>query len=50
MDDFGLTKISAITSKNNFSSQKLIEKLGLKFQKYVTLPNEDEELMYFETE
>jgi ribosomal-protein-alanine N-acetyltransferase len=50
MDDFGLTKLSAITSKDNFSSQKLIERLGLKFQKYVTLPNEDEELMYYETE
>ncbi|MDQ0783875.1 GNAT family N-acetyltransferase [Chryseobacterium sp. W4I1] len=50
MDDFGLKKISAITSKDNFSSQKLIEKLGLKFKNYVTLPNEDEELMYYETE
>ncbi len=50
MDDFGLKKISAITSKDNFSSQKLIEKLGLKFQKQVTLPNETEELMYYETE
>lgn len=50
MDNFGLKKISAITSKDNFSSQKLIERLGLKFQKYVTLPNEDEELMYYETE
>jgi RimJ/RimL family protein N-acetyltransferase len=50
MEEFGLNKISAITSKDNFSSQKLIERLGLKFQKYVTLPNEDEELMYYETE
>jgi len=50
MDDFGLKKISAITVKDNFSSQKLIERLGLKFQKYVTLPNETEELMYYETE
>lgn len=50
MDEFGLNKISAITVKDNFSSQKLIEKLGLKFQKYVTLPNETEELMYYETE
>lgn len=50
MDDFELNKISAITSKDNFSSQKLIERLGLKFQKYVTLPNENEELMYYETE
>lgn len=50
MDDFGLKKISAITTKDNFSSQKLIEKLGLKFQKYVTIPDDIEELMYYETE
>lgn len=50
MDDFGLKKISAITSKDNFSSQKLIEKLGLKFQKHVVLPGEEEELRYYETE
>ncbi|NPA09521.1 MAG: GNAT family N-acetyltransferase [Chlorobi bacterium] len=50
MQDFGLKKISAITTKDNFSSQKLIEKLGLKFQKFVTIPNDLEELMYYETE
>lgn len=50
MEDFGLSKISAIISKDNFSSQKLIEKLGLKFKKHVTLPDEDEELNYYETE
>jgi len=50
MDDFGLKKISAITTKDNFSSQKLIEKLRLKFQKFVTIPNDPEELMYYETE
>lgn len=50
MDLFGLTKISAITSKDNFSSQNLIEKLGLSFKNYVTLPDDDEELMYYETE
>ena len=49
MDDYGLKKISAITSKDNFSSQNLIKKLGLEFKNYVTLPNDDEELMYFET-
>ena len=49
MDDFGLKKISAITSKNNYSSQKLIEKLGLKFQKMVMIPEDSEELMYYET-
>ncbi|MCJ8152823.1 GNAT family N-acetyltransferase [Chryseobacterium sp. SSA4.19] len=50
MEDFGLQKISAITTKDNFSSQKLIEKLGLKFQKYVMIPEDPEELMYYETE
>lgn len=50
MDEFGLKKISAITTKDNFSSQKLIEKLGLKFRKLVTIPNDSEELMYYETE
>ncbi|WP_284462429.1 GNAT family N-acetyltransferase [Chryseobacterium sp.] len=50
MDDFELPKISAIISKDNVSSQKLIEKLGLKFQKHVTLPGESEELNYYETE
>ncbi|WBV59326.1 GNAT family N-acetyltransferase [Chryseobacterium camelliae] len=50
MDDFGLKKISAITSKDNFSSQKLIEKLGLMFRKHIVLPGEDEELRYYETE
>lgn len=47
-ENFGLTKISAMTTDENTSSQKLIEKLGLKFQKFVTLPDETEELMYYE--
>ncbi|GEN75659.1 N-acetyltransferase [Chryseobacterium hagamense] len=50
MNDFGLKKISAITTKDNFASQKLIEKLGLQFRKYVTIPDDPEELMYYETE
>ncbi|KQT22427.1 GNAT family acetyltransferase [Chryseobacterium sp. Leaf404] len=50
MRRFGLKKISAITTKHNFSSQKLIEKLDLKFKNFVILPNETEELMYFETD
>ncbi|AKK72556.1 GNAT family acetyltransferase [Chryseobacterium gallinarum] len=50
MEEFGLTKISAIISKDNLSSQKLIEKLGLVFKKHVTLPGENEELNYYETE
>lgn len=50
MDDFGLKKISAITTKDNFSSQRLIEKLGLTFRKFVNIPGDPEELMYYETE
>ena len=46
--DFGVHKISAITTKDNFSSQKLIERLGLKFQKMVTIPEDVVELMYYE--
>lgn len=50
MQNFGLKTISAITTKDNFSSQKLIQKLDLKFKNFITLPNEDKELMYFESE
>ena len=46
--DFGVHKISAITTKDNFSSQKIIERLGLKFQKMVTIPEDVVELMYYE--
>ena len=46
--NFGLTKISAMTSDENLSSQKLIERLGLKFQKYVIFPDDNEELRYYE--
>ena len=49
-DEFNISKISAITTKDNISSQKLIEKLGLKFQKKVRLPDDDEELLYYEIE
>lgn len=50
MNEFGLTKISAITTRDNFSSQKLIGKLGLRFIKMVTIPDDSQELMYYETE
>lgn len=48
VQEFSLKKVSAITTKTNFSSQKLIEKLGLKFRKLVTLPGDDVELLYYE--
>nr|WP_255481316.1 GNAT family N-acetyltransferase [Pontibacter sp. Tf4] len=45
---FGLTRIGAITVKENTSSQKLLEKLGLRYQKTVQLPDSNEELLYYE--
>ena len=47
---FGLKSISAITIKENTDSQKLIEKLGLKFKKHIRLPNDNEELLLYTAE
>lgn len=49
-ENFGLKKLSAITTKDNFDSQKLLEKLGLKFCETISLPNDPEELMLFKIE
>jgi ribosomal-protein-alanine N-acetyltransferase len=46
-NDFGIEEISAITVKENLSSQKLLKKLGLTFVKFTKIPNDDEELMLF---
>lgn len=48
--EFGLQKLSGITLETNHSSRKLLEKLGLKFQKKFFLEGDPEELMYYETE
>lgn len=48
IEEFGITQIRAITAKENMASQKLLEKLGLKFIKLVQLPNDPEELMLYE--
>lgn len=45
---FGLTKINAITIKTNISSQKLLEKLGMKYIKIIRFPNDDTDLLYYE--
>ena len=47
-EDFGLCQINAITAKNNFSSQKLLEKLGFAYTKNVRLPGEEEEILFYE--
>lgn len=39
--------IKAITSKANKRSQKLLEKIGLKFERHITLPNDKEEIMLY---
>jgi len=46
--DFGVEKLSAMTSDENISSQKLIERLGLQFKRYVIFPDDNEELRYYE--
>jgi len=46
--DFGVSKLSAMTSEENISSQKLIERLGFQFKKYVIFPDDNEELRYYE--
>ncbi|MBD1397172.1 GNAT family N-acetyltransferase [Pontibacter sp. JH31] len=48
LEVFGITRISAITSRGNTASQKLLEKLGLTFSKMVQIPNDKEELMLYE--
>jgi len=45
---FKIEKICAITTRSNYKSQRLIEKLGLRFVKFTKMPNDPEELMYFE--
>jgi RimJ/RimL family protein N-acetyltransferase len=47
-DEFGLKVINAITSKENFSSQQLLEKLGLELKGTTQLPNDDEEILLYQ--
>ncbi|EJF10817.1 GNAT family N-acetyltransferase [Pontibacter sp. BAB1700] len=48
IEEFGITQMKAITVKDNVASQRLLEKLGLKFSKLVELPNDPEELLLYE--
>lgn len=48
LEEFKIPGIKAITVKENSSSQKLLEKLGLKFVKMVRIPNDEVELMLYE--
>lgn len=44
---FQINRISAITAKENIASQKLIEKLGLKYTNTIKIPNDEEELLLY---
>ncbi|WDF47675.1 GNAT family N-acetyltransferase [Chryseobacterium sp. KACC 21268] len=48
INEFDIKKVSAITLPENFSSIKLIEKLGLKFKEVVRIPNDTEYLNLYE--
>jgi RimJ/RimL family protein N-acetyltransferase len=45
----GLQRIVAITSPDNQRSAKVLEKLGLHFERLITLPNDTQALRLFAT-
>ena len=45
---FGLNELSAITTKENIDSQKLLTKLGFRLAGFIFLPEDNEELMLFQ--
>ncbi|WP_257348349.1 GNAT family N-acetyltransferase [Pseudalkalibacillus decolorationis] len=45
--DLGLNRIVAITTKDNYDSIRLLEKIGMKFGRNVLLPPDTEELKLF---
>ncbi len=48
--EFGLDAICAITKKDNISSQRLIEKLGLELNGTIKLLDDNEELLLYKAE
>ena len=49
-EEFGISHIKGITSKDHYASQKLLKKLGMNCTGTVVLPDEDEELLVFQTD
>lgn len=49
-NQLGLTKVYAITSKDNIASQKLLKKLGLSFKSHINEPSTNEELSFYSRE
>jgi len=48
-ETLNLPRVLAITSIDNVSSQKLLEKIGLQFERLISLPNDTEALKIFST-
>ena len=46
-NSFGLKRIVGITSHDNVTSIKLLEKIGLKFEAMLKMPKDDDEVMLF---
>ena len=46
--DYDIPAMSAITLPSNKASVRLLEKLGMKYVKMIHLPDDEEELMYYE--
>lgn len=44
-----LPRVLAITTKENRKSQKLLEKIGLKFERLISFSDDDAELKLFST-
>jgi [ribosomal protein S5]-alanine N-acetyltransferase len=44
---FGLTRIVAITNPDNVASIRLLEKLGLTFERTIRMPEEDRDLRLY---
>lgn len=49
-DELRLKRVLAITTPDNTSSIKLLEKIGLEFERLIKLPNDDEQLKLFSTD
>ena len=45
--EFEISCIKGITTKENIASQKLLLKLGLKFERMIRIPNDEEELLLY---
>ena len=46
-DEFGISEIVAITSQDNVSSQKLLEKTGIEINWNYKIPNDDKDLLLY---